>query len=55
MENKNFKILSDETLETIQGGFPSWGLPLLPNYDQLLGSLCGLIDGLTGAKKGNGC
>ena len=47
MKNKYFETLSAEKLIQVQGGGMLWWTSLIPNYDQLLGSICGFIDGIS--------
>ena len=47
MKNKYFETLSAEELTQVQGGGIPWWTPIIPNYDQILGSICGFIDGFS--------
>ena len=47
MKKKYFETLSEEELTQVQGGGIPWWTPIIPNYDQILGSICGFIDGFS--------
>lgn len=46
--------LAINDLENVVGGGGSL-LPLLPSYEQLMSSICGLADGLKGRKHKGSC
>ncbi|MBM7635556.1 ComC/BlpC family leader-containing pheromone/bacteriocin [Streptococcus saliviloxodontae] len=52
---KQFNTLNSDVLATIQGGGGGSLLPLLPSYEQLMSSICGLADGLKGRKHKGSC
>ncbi|MFU2163910.1 ComC/BlpC family leader-containing pheromone/bacteriocin [Streptococcus pluranimalium] len=52
---EQFNVLSADALATVQGGEGGWFLPLLPTYNQILSSICGLADGLKGRKHKGSC
>ncbi|MGT2729819.1 ComC/BlpC family leader-containing pheromone/bacteriocin [Streptococcus phocae subsp. salmonis] len=52
---KKFNTLSTDDLAIIDGGEGGWYMPILPNYGQLLSSICGLADGLKGRKHKGSC
>lgn len=52
---EQFNVLSADALATVQGDEGVWFLPLLPTYNQILSSICGLADGLKGRKHKGSC
>ncbi|HEL2049156.1 TPA: ComC/BlpC family leader-containing pheromone/bacteriocin [Streptococcus suis] len=55
---KQFDVLNTETLTQIEGGKGggSFTIPLpIPKYEELLSSICGFIDGITGRKHKGSC
>ncbi|WP_144050791.1 ComC/BlpC family leader-containing pheromone/bacteriocin, partial [Streptococcus iniae] len=41
---EQFYTLNTDALATVEGGGGEWLAPMLPGYEQLLSSICGLAD-----------